>query len=219
MLLVTAATNFEMDAFLDACPSLRGWNTLLTGVGPVEAAMQVTAGLVQSWQSISGVINFGVAGAYVRESSGAALLDLCIAEREVLGDLGICHGDHIIPLRGSSFDVFDAFDLHSSFLDRAISVLERAAVPFHRGPFVTVNCVSGSSQRGDQFSRQHQAVCENMEGAAVARVCAHFRLPLVELRCISNLVENRNPQHWRLEDACRRCGHAVAQVVQGLTHG
>jgi futalosine hydrolase len=219
MLLVTAATSFEMDAFLAACPSVQGWQPQLTGVGPVEAAMQVATHLARTGESIAGVINFGVAGAYVRAEGGASLLDICLAEQEVLGDLGICSGDQVDVLRGENFDVFDTFDLQSPLLESAVSVLEQAAVPFHRGSFVTVSCVSGSRQRGDMFVRRHQALCENMEGAAVARVCDHFHLPLVELRCISNLVESRNTQQWRLRDACRRCGEVVAQLVQGLAYG
>jgi futalosine hydrolase len=219
MLLVTAATAFEMDAFLAASPSSRGWRSWLTGVGPVEAALQVATCLARAGEPVSGVINFGVAGAYVQASGGASLLDICVAEREVLGDLGICAGDHIEQLRGEGFDVFDSFDLDSPLLRRVMGALEDASIPFHRGSFVTVNCVSGSRTRGEMLSRQHKALCENMEGAAVARVCGHFSLPLVEVRCVSNMVEDRNTQHWRLRDACRRCGQVVAQVVQGLIHG
>jgi len=68
------------------------------------------------------------------------------------------------------------------------------------------------------LARQHQALCENMEGAAVARVCQQFGLPLLELRCISNLVEDRNLQNWQLKQACTRCGEAAALIVEGLSH-
>lgn len=205
-----------MDAFLAACPSAPGVTPLLTGVGPVEAAMQVTAFLARTTEPVAGVVNFGVAGAYVRETGGAALLDICVADCEVLGDLGICAGDGIEPLAGEALVVFDTFPLDSPLLRKAITVLERAAIPFHRGPFVTVSCVSGSVRRGLMLTQRHQALCENMEGAAVARVCRRFSLPLLELRCMSNLVEDRDTQQWRLGDACHRCGQVVALVVQGL---
>ena len=58
-----------------------------------------------------------------------------------------------------------------------------------------------------------------MEGAAAARVCQQFALPLLELRCISNLVEDRNLHNWRLREACVRCGEVAAAVVKGLSHG
>ncbi|MDD2464637.1 MAG: futalosine hydrolase [Desulfobulbus sp.] len=218
MILITAATSFEMEAFRSCCRSSSGWTSILTGIGPVEAALQVTAFLAQTDEPIAAVINFGVGGAYIRQSDGAGLLDLCLADREILGDLGICAGDQMEPLRGESLEIIDTFPLDCPEVDTIAALLERLHIPFRRGTFVTVNCVSGSRRRGENLTRQHQALCENMEGAAVARVCRHFYLPLIEIRCISNLVEDRNTQNWRLRDACRRCGRAVAQVVEGLMH-
>ena len=218
MLLVTAATAFEMDSFLSACPDDCQVYTALTGVGPVEAALQVTHFLATTEHAITGLINFGVAGAYPGNDQGADLLDICLAELEVLGDLGICMHEHVTPLRGQGFTVFDTFDLHSPLLPQAEGVLRDAGITTHCGAFVTVNCVSGMRRRGYMLARQHRALCENMEGAAVARVCDFFQLPLVELRCISNLVEDRDPASWRLRDASRRCGQVVAHLVQELAH-
>ncbi len=217
MILITAATGFEMEAFLSNCPRSSGWRSLVTGIGPVETALQLTAFLARGKQPVRAVINLGVAGAYIRESGGAELLDICLADCEILGDLGICGDDQIEPLGSASLEVFDTFFLDSPELDRTASLLERLHLPFHRGTFVTVNCASGSRLRGDRLTRAHNGLCENMEGAAVARVCRHFHLPLIELRCISNLVEDRDTQKWRLREACLRCGQVVAQIVQELS--
>jgi futalosine hydrolase len=218
MYLVTAATAFEMEAFLQACSSVAPFAQLITGIGPVEAAVQLTAYLATGSASIAGVVNLGVGGAYCRDQDSAGLLDICLAEREVLGDLGICYSDAVEPLRGEQLVVLDRFILDSDLLTQAAVLLDSGQVAYRRGTFVTVSCVSGSRQRGALLARQHQALCENMEGAAVARVCQHFALPLLELRCISNLVEDRNRQNWQLHQACARCGEVAALVVQGLSH-
>jgi futalosine hydrolase len=135
-----------------------------------------------------------------------------------LGDFGICYGDTVEPLRGESLPILDTFTLDSQLLAQAETLLSNGKVDYKRGPFVTVSCVSGSRQRGVLLARQHQALCENMEGAAVARVCQQFALPLLELRCISNLVEDRNLQNWQLKKACSRCGEVAALIVEGLPH-
>jgi len=218
MYLVTAATVFEMEAFLQACSPAVPCAQLLTGIGPVEAAVQVAVYLAKTSVAFKGVINLGVGGAYCRDQGGADLLDICLAEREVLGDLGICYGDAVEPLRGESLPVLDSFSLDSNLLTQAETLLKNSNVASKRGPFVTVSCVSGSRQRGVLLARQHQALCENMEGAAVARVCQQFALPLLELRCISNLVEDRNLQNWQLKQACTRCGQIAALIVEGLSH-
>ena len=108
--------------------------------------------------------------------------------------------------------------LYSMSRDEAEAVLAGGRMACRRGTFVTVSCVSGTSRRGDLLARQHQGLCENMEGAAAARVCREFGLPFLELRCVSNLVEERDLRKWRLREACDRCGEAAALLLQGLRH-
>lgn len=219
MYLVTAATAFEMEAFRRACPPSLPFVPLLTGIGPVEAAVQVTAVLARAATPFQAVLNLGLAGAYpLDEGEGASLLDLCLATGEVLGDLGVCSQDGIEPLRGDSFQVIDTFPLDPALPTRARALLADGPWPVRSGTFVTVSCVSGSRARGLLLARQHRALCENMEGAAVARACLQFNLPLLELRCISNLVEDRNLANWQIQKACARCGEAAALVLKGLSH-
>jgi futalosine hydrolase len=219
MLLVTAATDLEMQAFMDASSPEIACVHLVTGVGVVETAVRLTAFLAESSLPLHGVVNIGVAGGYIDDGrNGPDVLDICLAEREVLGDFGICYAEEMEPLRSESLVIADTFDLDAGLLHRAELLLASAGIAYKRGVFATVQCVSGSRNRGVMLARQHQALCENMEGAAAARACGHFGLPLLELRCISNLVEDRNLQNWQLHKACARCGEVAALVVQGLRH-
>jgi len=56
-----------------------------------------------------------------------------------------------------------------------------------------------------------------MEGAAIALVCNTFNLPCAELRCVSNMVEDRNTANWQLEEAidkvCRVAGIVLQELV------
>jgi futalosine hydrolase len=217
MILLTAATDIEMGAFLHAYPLPQGVSTLLTGVGPVEAAVRVSAFLAASVPPPSAVVNFGVAGAYVfagREN--AALLDICLAEREVLADLGICEQDEVQTLHGTGFALESCVELDIELLVRAARILTAAKIPFKQGVFATVSCVSGTQKRGALIAEQHHALCENMEGFAVARACRYFGVPMLELRCISNTVIDRKLQDWQLREACNNCGAAIASLINGL---
>jgi futalosine hydrolase len=135
-----------------------------------------------------------------------------------LGDFGICDETAIVSLRSDTLEILDTFALNGPLLSEAASVLAGGGMACRRGTFVTVSCVSGTSRRGDLLARQHQGLCENMEGAAAARVCREFGLPLLEMRCVSNLVEERDLRKWRLREACDRCGEAAALLLQGLPH-
>ena len=222
MYLIVAATPFELDPLLRACPPGVRFESFVCGVGPVEATLRLTA-LLARREAVGapryrGVINIGVAGAYRLAENGANLLDLCLAEREVLGDLGICDETAIVSLRSDTLEILDTFALDGPLLAEAEAVLAGGRMACRRGTFVTVSCVSGTSRRGDLLARQHQGLCENMEGAAAARVCREFGLPFLELRCVSNLVEERDLRKWRLREACDRCGEAAALLLQGLWH-
>ena len=86
------------------------------------------------------------------------------------------------------------------------------------GNFITVNSVSGTRDRGEILQQKYNGLCENMEGAAIAQVCQEFSLPLLEVRCISNYVEDRDPARWRLQEACDKAGEIAAAVVEELNN-
>lgn len=218
MFLVTAATRYEMEGFARACPPNLAHDRLITGIGPVESTLRLSLFLALKRRLFCGVINLGTAGAYFQENDqpAARLLDICLAETEVLGDFGICYEHTLERLPSKKLEIHDFFQMDTALLDRAEKLLAQSTIPFCRGAFITVSCVSATKKRGEALGQYHQAICENMEGAAVARVCRHFALPLLELRCISNYVEDREDQKWKLKEACARCGEAAALVLKGM---
>ena len=220
MYLVTAATEFEMQPFRENCLT-EGVREMVTGVGPVETAVRLMAFLNGYSGKLHGIINFGAGGAYLDPSgiAQANLLDICLAEKEVFGDLGICLEDSIERITGKGFEIPDTFDMDTVLFDRASQALREDKIPFSTGNFVTVSCTTGTAVRGAMLARRHSGLCENMEGAAVARVCQEFRLPCLEVRCISNLVEDRDTSRWKLKQACKRSGEVTATIVHHLETG
>jgi futalosine hydrolase len=220
-LLITAATDFEMQAFSSAMEEVAADRLLVTGIGPVETTLSLTCRLHKLTGQLTGVVNFGIAGSYPDNpvNSPAAMLDICLAEQEVLGDLGICLKDSFERFAVSGLQVEDNFVMDQILLSQAGQALTGAGIVYRIGVFVTVNAASGTRQRGRILAREFSGLCENMEGAAVARVCQQFALPCLEVRCISNLVEDRNLEKWQLKQAVAGAGRAVAVIVKALTAG
>lgn len=219
MFLAIAATEIEMAPLRQLLAGReQRWLTLVGGVGPVETALRLTKFLCQHGGPLSGIVNFGVAGAYLQPvgQQQADLLDLCLAEREILGDFGVCLPAGMEPLAEELTGAI-AFVLDAELRGRAGQILVKRGLAFHPGAFVTVSGASGSRLRGEDLRRRWQGLCENMEGAAVARVCADFALPLLEIRCISNMVEDRNPHNWRLAEACGRAADTAFLLLEELT--
>ena len=218
MFLVTSATDFEMEPFDIAYLGKEKPFRLVTGIGPVETAVRLYGWLGKNADRVRGVINFGVAGAYLQPSVNRQpkLLDICLANREVLGDLGVCLEDRIEPVTGSEFRVADRFEMDARLLGQSAKALDSRELEYFTGTFVTVSCASGTARRGAMLADQYHGLCENMEGAAVARVCAEFNLPCLEVRCISNIVEDRDTGRWQLKKACIQAGEVAVRITEYL---
>ncbi|MBU1564896.1 MAG: futalosine hydrolase [Proteobacteria bacterium] len=219
MILALAATEIEMQPFLlqwsGTGPSCL---TLVTGVGPMETAFRLTRFLCEANERVHAVINFGIGGAYLQPVGHPQpeLLELCLAEQEVVGDLGICLQNGVEYLDRSLTGEL-TFPLDSGLLGIGRKILVEAGEQCFCGVFVTVNAASATRERGDMLQGRWQGLCENMEGAAVARVCREFAIPCMELRAISNYVEDRKPQNWRLYEACLKAAQLAALIIKGMS--
>lgn len=219
MLLAVAATEIEMQPLLSMRPPDSGVSYRLSGVGPLEAAVRLTSHLARLAELPAAVLNFGVAGAYLPPAPGDTMpevLDVCLAEREVFGDFGIAFGERVEPFATPDLGGVEDLTLDPELALRAGAILSQAGVRFHRGPFVTVAAASGTADRGRFLQQRHRALCENMEGAALARACREFGIPLVECRVISNLVEDRPGRPWQLQPACRKSAEMAGLLLDHL---
>ncbi len=206
---------------------------LCCGVG-LTATAATLAGYLASQpdrcRDYAGVILGGVAGAYpvpadLLETANeqtdeppkpAEILDICLADREVLGDFGIATIHVADPFTHPDLVAAHEFSLDTPLASAAKTILRQLKIPFHSGTFITVNATTATSARALALARRHQGLCENMEGAAAAYVCQQYRLPLLEIRCISNKVGTRDFKRWRLSDAIKRNSEIIAQLLPKL---
>lgn len=215
MLLVITATDQEMEPITRKLSALTGWLPLVTGVGCLETAITLTRYLAtrrEPRESIRAIVNCGVAGAFV--GAGPGLLDLCLADHETQADTGIWTAQGIVDL--DTIAIPHHFDLTGPLLDRARTILAAQGLTAWVGPMVSVLAVSGTLARGEWLRERFAALGENMEGAAVARVAREFGLPCLELRVISNMVEDRDLTRWQLPQAIERAAEVMARLLPGL---
>ena len=204
------------------CGKLGGSEVRLveTGIGAVNTAHALTC-VLQAWRP-DAALQVGVGGAY--PGAGLALGDLALASEEVYGDLGVRTGDgwHSaetigIPVVERSRAYFNSFPVDPKLMERARELLSggwnRPAPALRVGRFVTVQECSGLAELGRERGERFNAVCENMEGAAAAHVCLLYGIPFLELRSISNQVEDRRLETWNLPLACARAQEAVLRLL------
>lgn len=188
-----------------------------TGIGKVNAAHSVTS--VFERFSIKGVVNIGVGGAY--PGAGLKNGDIAVASKEIYGD------DGVIDSKGwGSFKKIGIPLVESGgkryFNEYPVLVppcpVGARAVPLQvkTGSFVTVSAASGTQKRARELEKRFNAICENMEGAAIAHVCAIYGVPMFEIRGISNTVGVRDKRKWNMKLASENCQDFFLHIVGDL---
>ena len=188
------------------------------GMGKTNAAHGATA-LLETLP-VRGVLGFGVGGAY--PGSGLALGDVALASRAVYGDEGVAAPGGWIGTEGIGIPLaerggrrwFNVFDADAARVEAARRALDAAGIAARVGTFVTVSACSGTSARGIELATRFGGLVEGMEGAALAHVATLYDLPFLELRAISNAVEDRDLSRWRLADAAEAAQRAARVVVR-----
>lgn len=212
MYLIATATEIELALLRDPQEAGLGVAFLVTGAGPVETGISLTRYFEK--KRIEGLILFGLAGAYIGRNID--LLDICVANSEAFGDLGISFPDKIEYFHESLCGKTH-FSLANDLSTRAGNSLNRLGISFKKGAFVTVNCCSGTRSRGDFLAGKFGAICENMEGAAAARVCEIYGVNLLEIRCVSNLVDSYDKSKWKLTEAVKKMASTLKLLIPEIT--
>ena len=193
MLLVVAATEREL-AFV------RGAETFVCGVGPVDAAASTARLLAERGRVCDKVsqarsandnvslIHIGLAGA-----RGLAPPTLVLGAESVYSDV-------VDP--ASSFPRIERVEPDPGLLARARELVPEARVL----PIATSGRVTGGSG----------CAVEAMEGFGVLRACALAGVPAVELRAVSNDVDESDRGAWRFDEALAALAGAVERLVAGL---
>ncbi len=205
--------------------TLKGRHILLcvSGMGKVNAAHGATLLLTQ--YKPEALLVFGIGGAY--PSSGARIGDIAIAKEEIAGDEGVLTRDGFkdtqyigIPLlKTATSTFFSAYPAAESLVKRSLESLHAHLAAgkntVHVGPFVTLSTCTGTAARARELEERYHGLCENMEGAAAAQVAELHGVPWLEVRSISNLVEDRDVTKWNIPQAAQAAQKAVLHIVEG----
>lgn len=205
--------------------TLYGQHVLLCagGMGKVNAAHAAT--LLLTRFNPEAVLVFGVGGAY--PASGAKVGDVALAKIEVAGDEGVLTREGFqdleymgIPLvKTAKSTLFSAYPASEPLVRRSLQLLTSqqgaGGLRIHAGTFVTLSTCTGTSERARELESRCHGLCENMEGAAVAQVAELHDVPWLEVRGISNVVEDRDPGKWDIPRAAEAAQSAVRRILEG----
>jgi futalosine hydrolase len=177
------------------------FDLLITGVGMTATAFA----LGQHLSPASGyklVINLGIAGCYDRTIALGSLVNVVSDE---FSELGAENKDEFLTIDAMGFG-------KSSYTAKNIPV--SINLPEVNG--ITVNKVHGNKESIAAITQRLNPVTESMEGAAVFYCCAQLDIPCIQIRSISNYVEERNRDNWNIGLAIKNLNN---WAIEFLTHG
>jgi futalosine hydrolase len=195
----------------------------ISGMGKVNASH--TATLMLARFDPEALVVFGIGGAY--PSSGARIGDIAIATQEIAGDEGVLTREGFkdtgyigIPLLKTAMsEVYVTYPASEPLVHRSVQSVyahrESGQGKIHAGSFVTLSTCTGTTARAKELEERYHGLCENMEGAAVAQVAALHGIPWLEVRGISNIVEDRDLKKWDIPKAAEAAQQAVQYILEG----
>jgi len=190
------------------------------GVGKVNAAA-ATAVMIDRYQPQL-VINTGCAGAYA--GSGLSIGNLVVASEEVLADDGVVVAEgwkdlyhmKLPTVEQGGLTCYNVLPLSRLAAEKAMQLADYYGVFMMRGRSATVSTCSGTSQYGAELVSRWNALIENMEGGAVAQVCLRCAVDCLEIRGISNLVEERDLKKWDMPRAVEAAQRFVLKYLEEM---
>lgn len=173
-------------------PELRGAadlpdvDVLACGVGPIDAAA-TTAARLATGQRPTGILHVGIAGA--RRASGIAA------------------GTVVLGSRSIYCDTRSALVARELDADPTLLAAAHAALP--DAPVLTI----GTSADVDG---SHGCDVEAMEGFGVLHAATLAGVPAIEVRAVSNEIEEPDRALWRFEDGLAALQQAIPQLAAAL---
>lgn len=196
MIVIIAAMPVEMDALVALGTEVKEYQLedikavtfvlgnhqvvcALSGVGKINASYTTTL-LVNHFKPEL-VINIGSAGGL---SSNQKVGDIVLGDQVRIHDLYI--GAH--TYHDSRF----IYDAHTDYVDLSEAVSKELGHTTHRGVIVSGDqfVVNGSYALKNIETHYPDAICAEMEAAAVGGVCTRLKTPFIVIRALSDVPKN-----------------------------
>ncbi|WP_442589476.1 futalosine hydrolase [Pedobacter sp. AW31-3R] len=190
-ILVVAATRAELTGLYetfglpeDNFVQTPEFDVLITGVGMTATAFALGQHLSKDYRL---VLNLGIAGCYDFSIPLGSLLNITADE---FSELGAEDKEEFLSI--------DTLGFGTSHFTSGEPVKSPLLDHLKKVNGITVNKVHGNKNSIAAIRSRLQPITESMEGAAVFYCCAQTAIPCLQIRSISNYVEERNRESWKI---------------------
>ena len=180
---------------------------LVTGIGGVLTTYALTKTLMARKYDL--VINTGIAGSF---NVDLEIGEVVFVQTEEFADLGIEDKDELYTMFEKGFMKKDENPFKNAKLENPY----KFDLNLKKVSGITVNTTHGNKQSIQKFKNKFNADIETMGGAACVYVCLQQGITFMQIRSISNYVEERNEANWNIPLAIENLTEKLYDIVRKM---
>lgn len=178
---------------------------LVTGMGMVPTAVKTTRFLAENGYQLT--INAGICGSYRRSLQIGEVVNVTT---DCFPEVGAENGSKFISVFDMNLADPNEFPFENGKIINHNTFREPAEFELRKVIGNTVNKVHGNEESIRLFLHANDADIETMEGAAFMYAASLSNVPYMQIRAISNYVEERNTSAWNTPLAIENLNNTLA---------
>jgi futalosine hydrolase len=165
---------------------------LVTGMGIVNTVFALTSYL-HAHSDIKAIVNVGIGGAY--PNSRLKLGEVVAIYKDNYAEYGEINAKEFKPLKDINLKL-NEFQDESPDYNQVEATQKIKLSKIQEATGATVSSLAADSTTVFQRESIWRAQVESMEGAAVIDIANRFKLPVIQIRSISNIVGEKDKKKW-----------------------
>ncbi len=210
-ILVVSATEKEIFQIKKEIESTKVLNQeldfLVTGIGSVFTTYSLLRKI--SEQDYDIIINAGIAGSF---NANMNIGDVVFVHSDEFADLGVEDKTEYFTMFEKGFIKKDQFPFTNGQLLNPYEF----KLDIHKASAITVNTTHGCKKSIELFQKKFNADIETMEGASFFYVCLQEGVKFMQIRSISNYVEERDTAKWNIPLAIKNLNRELFDIISVL---
>ncbi len=177
---------------------------LITGVGMVATTYFMAKVLNETYDV---AINVGICGSF---NSNLEIGSVVNIYEDCLAEMGAEDGEKFLSVQELKLDASTTMsNIKQGSLNHVVELLPKV-----NG--ITVNKVHGDEKTIAITVDRFHPIVESMEGAAFMFACEQERIPYLQIRAVSNIVEQRNRERWNIPLAIENVNKKLVEILDTI---
>lgn len=181
------------------------------GVGMLAMAHALTVQLLQNDYDL--VLNVGICGAF---DPSLELTEVVVIKSDLAAEEGAEDGNQWLTLYEMGLRERDQDPFSNGRLEISIPSNWNDLLPYRAVDAISVNRVLGNETSIEKMQQNFDVAVESMEGAAVYYCTKMQGVSCLQLRSVSNYVENRDRAAWKIKEALEELANASIQFLKNV---